>query len=90
MSNRYYETQHERHCAYVTSDLPAPCTCIAGRLASNPFIGKGELESAWVSGYRNEPLPGSPTQGWLAAFNAGRDQEEADRAKDIAASGGLN
>lgn len=90
MSNRHYETQHERHCAYVTNDLPAPCTCIAGRLAANPFIGQGELEFAWVSGYRNEPLAASPSPCWLEAFKAGQEQETVDKAEDQAASGGLN
>lgn len=30
------ETQHERTCAYVTSDGPAPCTCKAGEAARRP------------------------------------------------------
>lgn len=89
MIKRFPETQHERHCAYVTSDLPAPCTCIAGRLAANPYIGQGAREHAWVSGYRNELPPDSSDPRWLAAFNAGRAQEEADRAADIVESGGL-
>lgn len=28
------ETKHERSCAYVTSDGPAPCTCKAGLAAA--------------------------------------------------------
>lgn len=84
------ETTHERHCAYVANDLPAPCTCIAGRLAANPYIGQGELEAAWVAGYRGEQATAPASAGWIHAFEAGRAKEEADRAADMAGSGGLH
>ena len=75
------ETQHERHCAYVSSDLPVPCTCMAGRLAANPYIGKGDLESAWVSGYRGEAAQAPAMAAWTEAFDAGQTKELADRAE---------
>lgn len=75
------ETKHEPNCAYVASDLPVPCTCIAGRLAANPYIGKGDLESAWVSGYHGEVPPAPASAAWTQAFEAGRAKEEADRAE---------
>jgi hypothetical protein len=76
-----YTTQHDRHCAYVMSDLPAPCTCLAGKLAANPYIGQGELEFAWVSGYRGEAAPMLAVAEWQKAFAAGRAQDEFDRAE---------
>jgi hypothetical protein len=75
------EARHEPNCAYVAGDLPVPCTCMAGRLAANPYIGKGDLESAWVSGYCGEVAQAPAPAAWTEAFEAGREKELADRAE---------
>jgi hypothetical protein len=75
------EIQHEPNCAHASSGLRIPCTCITGRLAANPYIGNGDLEAAWVTGYYGEVAPAQAAADWKQAFDAGRAKEEADRAE---------